>query len=171
MFNLDDISILKGGGANIKVDVDDRSTSSESVTIKRGEPVKRDNASFVIPVATGDPEIATDILVGIAQSESTETSSAEGTVEVALINPSTVLRGRTSATIADAAALLAVKFDYVTFDVAGSPGAITIDHDEGDDPNSHGLCIIDGDFVADTVDVLVHINATLSGSRVGDTID
>lgn len=171
MFNLDDIEIIKGSGANIKVDVDDRNASGEVVTIKKGEPVKRDNASFVIPVGNGDPEIATDILVGIAQSESTETASAEGTVELALIVPQTVLRGRTTSAIADAAALLAVKFDYVTFDVAASPGAITIDHGESDDPNSHGLCIIDGDFIADTVDVLVHINATISGSRVGDNID
>ena len=173
MFNIDDIKIIRGGGSSFEVRVDDRTTSSETVTIKRGEPVKRDNANFVIPVATGDPEISTDILVGIAMSESTETSAANGTVDVMQILPSTVLRGRATdaAAINTDAELRDITFDYITFDVAGSPGAITIDENEADDPNVHGLCVIGGDIVAGTLDVLVHVNVTLSGSRIGDTID
>ena len=173
MFNIDDIYIIRGGGSSFEVDVDDRTTSGETVTIKRGEPVKRDNANFVAPVATGDPEIAADILVGIAGSESTETSSTEGIVEVTQILPSTVLRGRANdaAAINTDAKLLGIKFDYIAFDVAGSPGAITIDENENDDPNVHGLCVIGGDIVAGTLDVLVHVNVTLSGSLIGQTMD
>lgn len=171
MFNIDDIAVVRGGGSNYEARVDDRDTSSATATLKRGEPVKRNNANFALLVATGDPEIATDILLGIATSESTETASAEGTVNVLQIVPGTVLRGKatTSTNMNTAALLNGLRFDYVTFDVTSSN--VTIDEDEGDDPNSQGLCILDGDIVDGTLEVAVHVNVTLSGSLVGQTID
>lgn len=173
MFNLDDIGIIRGSGSNFQVRTNDRDTSSLTVTIKRGEVVKRGTTgnNFAIPVLTGDPEISTDVLIGVATSESTETATADGTVEVAQILPGTVLRGKatTVANIDTDAKLRDITFDYVAFDVTSL--AQTIDEDEGDDPNVHGLCIIDGDIVAGTLDVLVHANVTLSGSLVGQTMD
>lgn len=173
MFDIDDIAIIRGGGSNFQARVDDRDTSSLTRAIQRGEAVKRGGAgnNFAIPVLTGDPEIATDILLGVATSESTESASADGTVEVAQILPSTVLRGSasTAANVDTDAELRDITFDYVAFDVSSL--AQSIDEDEGDDPNVHGLCIIDGDIVAGTLDVLVHVNVTLSGSLVGQTMD
>lgn len=165
MFNLDDISVVRGGGSSFQADVDDTTTSSGS-QIQRGEVVKRSNANFVLQIADGDPEVGTDILAGIANSPSTETSTADGKVELTQILPSTLLRGRatTASNINSAANLLGVKFDYVAFDVTSS--AQTIDENELDDPNVHGLCILDGDIVAGTLDVLVHMMATLSANTV-----
>ena len=166
MFNIDDIGVIRGSGSNYTVNVEDRDTSSASATLKRGEVAKRNNANFALLVADGDPEQGTDILVGLITSESTETASADGTAEALQLLPSAVLRGRatTAANIDTAAELLGVIFDHVTFDV--SSGAITIDEDEGDDPNVHGLVIIDGDEVNGTLDVLVHQDVVLGGAAI-----
>ena len=166
MFNADDIKIVRGGGSSYTVRTDDRDTSSASATIKRGEPVKRNNANFALRIATGDPEIGTDILLGIASSESTELAATEGTVEVTQILPQTVLRGvmTTPSNANTDAELLGIELDYVTFDVTGT--IVTINENENDDPNVHGLFIIGGDIVAGTLDVLVHMSATLSGTTV-----
>ncbi len=170
MFNIDDFGIVRGGGSNYSALVQDRNTSSLTVTIKRGELLKRSTNS-AIPILTGDPEIATDILIGLATSESTETASADGAVDVAQILPGTVLRGKpTTASNMNTQALLdGLRFDYVACDVTSL--AQTIDEDEGDDPNVHGLCILDGDIVAGTLDVFPHMLATLSGSLVGQIMD
>lgn len=47
--------------------VQDRTSSSLTTTIKPGEMVKQaaDGSPYVIPILTGDPEIGTDIVVGI----------------------------------------------------------------------------------------------------------
>ena len=50
-----------------KWQVDDRTSSSLTVTIKPGEMVKQaaDGSPYVIPILDGDPEIGTDIVIGI----------------------------------------------------------------------------------------------------------
>jgi len=166
-----DIAVLSGGYGQREVDVDDRTTSSASATLKPGEPVKRDNANFALLVATGDPEIATDILLGVVERESTETSTADGKVDIEIVGPGTLLRGNatTPGNMDTAAELLGLQFDYVTFDVTA--GAVTIDENENDDPNVHGLCIVGGDIVKGTLDVFVHTNVTLFGSLIGQTMD
>lgn len=171
MFNEGDIKFIAGEGSGRKCRVDDRTTSSASATIKPGEPIKRSNGNFALVVETGDPEIGTDILLGLAKNESTETSSAEGTVEFNLIVPGSILQGKmTTPANGDAdSELKAFELDYVAFDV--NAGVITIDEDEGDDPNVHGLFILGGDIVKGTLDVAVHVNVTIFGSLVGQTID
>ncbi len=171
-----DIKVVKNPGATLVFQVDDRTTSSVTTTIKAGEPVKV-SGNYVIPVATGDPEIATDEFVGIARKESTETASADGEVEVITLLPyQTVLRGKptTSANVDTASELAGVINDWVTFDVtssSGTNGIFTIDEDEGSDPNVHGLCIIDGDIEKGTLDVIVHANATHAAPLTGQTMD
>jgi len=73
--------------------VQDRTSSSLTVTIKPGEMVKRasDGSPYVIPILDGDPEQGTDKVVGIADTVSTETTSADGRVDVQLITPETIL--------------------------------------------------------------------------------
>lgn len=53
--------------STMKWQVQDRTSSSLTVTIKPGEMVKQaaDGSPYVIPILTGDPEIGTDIVVGI----------------------------------------------------------------------------------------------------------
>ena len=166
-----DIKVIESPGSAREFNADDRTTSGASATLKPGEPVKRDNANFCLLVATGDPEIATDLLVGVVKEESTETTSADGKVLVTTLLPGSVLRGgaTTAGNVDTAAKLLGLIFDYVAFDV--TTGTVTIDEDEGDDPNVHGLCIQDGDIDRGELDVTVHLNATMMAPLIGQTMD
>lgn len=163
-----DVSIVRGAvGDVINYPVDDRTTSSQTETIKPGNPVVQDNANFVEIVPDGDPINTDGAFVGIAQNESTETSSAEGTVDVQHVIPNlTVLRAKaTTATNIDTAAKLqGVIFDAVTFD--NTSNVITIDENETDDPNVHGLVIIGGDINKGTLDVVVKPLATVFGNNI-----
>lgn len=165
------ISIIKRPGDVVTLDVDDRTTSSVTAAMNPGEPCKRVTATdqYVQPVATGDPEHGTDIFLGITKTVSTETSSADGKVDVELCGAGTQLRGyaTTTSNIATAAALNAVRLDFVAFDVtalSGTNGDFTIDENEGDDSNVHGLMIVGGDIVKGTLDVVVAISGWWSAA-------
>jgi len=168
MFTENDIKVVRAGGPTRVCITEDRTTSSENATVKPGEPVKKGGATtnYVLTLATGDPEVGTDEFVGIARKESTETSTVDGEVEVISIIPiRTLLRGKatTSGNIDTQTELDGVKMDWVCFDdtaSSGTNGIFTIDEDEADDPDVHGLCIIDGDINDYTLDVIVHAMAT-----------
>ena len=174
-----DVKVIKNPGTAFTFNAEDRTTTSITTTMKPGEPVKRGGTggNFVIPLATGDPEISTDILVGIVAKTSTEGSTTDGEVEITQIDGGrTWLRAdaTTSTNIDTAAKLLALQGDYVTFDltaVTGTNGKFTVDENEGDDPNVHGLMIITGDFNKGTLDVLPHALATASAPLIGQTMD
>lgn len=136
---LNNVRIVSGGGDVKTVPVDDRTTSSDT-QIYPGDPVKKSNASYVAHVATAEPD-ATHPMYGIAQSYSTETSTAEGTVDVQYVIPGVTILEATATTPANLAA--SVLFDCVTFTLSGT--TYTINEDEGDDPNDHGLEIISYD--------------------------
>lgn len=164
-----DITVIGGNTVTpvLPFKVDDRTTSSAAGVINPGEPVKQSNANYALLVATGDPEQGTDALIGIAENESTETASAEGEVNVAVIVPFvTRLRGKatTAANIDTAAELLDVLQDAVTFDVTA--GVVTVDEDETDDPNVHGLVLVDGDTAKGTLDFYAKPLATLFGNAL-----
>lgn len=155
-----DIKVLKKGLGTEVFGAEDRTASSVVATMKPGEPVKRagTGGNFVYPLADGDPENGTDIFVGIVHKESNETSALDGEVTVEVCGQGTTLEGKAStpANINTAAKLLAVRHDYVSFDVtasSGTNGIFTIDEDEGDDPNVHGLFIIGGDITKGTLRV------------------
>lgn len=169
-----DLKILKSAYGVEIFDVEDRTTTSVGVSIKPGEPVKRilnTSTHSAQPLLTGDAEEAVDIFLGIAKKESTETASVDGKVEVELVGPGTVIKGRatTAANIATAALFLALQNDYVCFDVTpstGTNGIFTIDEDEGDDPNVHtGVMLSNSNFAAGYVNLLV-CHATLFYSTV-----
>lgn len=166
---INDIKILKG-----KHGAERYRTESAAATIKPGDVVKRGGTggNFATVVLNGDPEITCDILLGVTYTEGSETSTANGVIDVELIGHGTVLEGKaaTTANINTDAKLLLLLNDYVAFDrsVEGLTGTLTIDEDEGDDPNVHGLNIVGGDIVAGTLRVIVHTNVTLYGSRVGE---
>ena len=167
-----DIKIVKNPGPVIKYRTDDRTTSSATATIKPGDVVKKGGAegNFATIVLTGDPEVGTDMVLGVVASESTETSTADGTVDVYFPLSGQVIRGKaaTAANIDTDAELLLLLNDSVAFDrsAATEDGTLTIDEDEGDDPNVHGLTIIDGDTSAGTLDCLWHILATVNGTTI-----
>ena len=180
--SVNDIKVLRHGGGVFRWAVDDRTTTGVARTIKAGEPVycTPGNSAYAFRGEDGTPKIATDIVLGIASRESTETSSANGEVEfISIIPGQTVLEGvaTTKGNIDSAAELITYRGNYVLFDASytkysTTDGAITIDENDTDDPNVNGLCIIDGSADADgLVRVIVHANVLFGGALVGQTMD
>jgi hypothetical protein len=160
-----DVRIVDAGGANV-TPVRTFKTEAAGTAIKVGEPVKigGTGSNYVVPLATGDPEIGTDRMVGIAASASTQTASADGVVDVYIPIPGvTVMRAKatTAANVDTDAEILALLNDSVTFDLAS--GVYTIDEDEGDDIDVHGLLIVGGNADEKTLDVVLKSGASLSG--------
>lgn len=169
-----DIKVIKNEGGTLVYNAEDRSTSGLTATMKAGEPVKvgGTGTNFVTLIATGDPEVGTDEFIGIVRKESTETSAADGKVEVTVMVPMrTMLRGSANdyTKMNTAALLLGLQLDWITFDYDDTN--FTIDENEGTDPNAHGLQIINGDIAKYTVDVIVHAGACSAGPLTGQTID
>lgn len=141
------------------------------VGIEVGDVVKRGGTggNFGVHIQDGDPEAGTDIMLGVIKIAPNHTTAANGTGVVELVGPGSILSGAatTPSNIATAAALLGVKLDFVAFDRSAdtAAGILTIDENEGDDPNVHGLFIIDGDIEKGTLDVLVAAG-TIFGSTV-----
>ena len=138
-------------------------TSASSTQILIGEPVKLngEGANTVIKLATGDPEYGTDIVFGIAASDDTATSAADGEVEVLLPLPGIIYRckAHTPANLAEG-----VRYDCVTFDLTGT--TYTVNEDEGTDEDVHGLRIVDFDATNGTVDFEIRSVVTRYGSLV-----
>ena len=159
--------VVEDPGTVVMGRTEDRTTSSMTAAIAKGEPLKTRTvadsaATDLIPVGTGDPEIATDDLIGIANSVSTEAAvTTEGAVEVITLKGSSHIRGKatTSGNIDTQAEIDLLLFAWVTFDVTaltGTNGDFTVDEDETLDSNVNGLQIMRGDPVMGTLDVRVH---------------
>lgn len=168
-----DLKVIRNAGETFPFNVDDRDTSGASAVFEPGEPVKIGGAgnNFIILLATGDPEIAVDIFVGVGRRQSNELAASDGVMDVITLLPNTMIRAfaTTPGNMNTAAELLGIRNDYVTFDLTGA--VFTIDENEGDDPNVHGLKIKGGDIVRGTLDVIPHINVTESGPLIGQTMD
>jgi len=145
--------------------VDDYTTSN-STQILAGEPVKlsAEGGNVVVKLADGDPEIGTngDIVFGIAASDDTATSAADGEVEVYAPLPGIIYRCKatTPANLAEG-----IRYDTVCFDLSAG-GVYTVDENEGTDEKVHGLRIVDFDATNGTVDFEIKINVTRYGAIV-----
>lgn len=164
-----DIQIVGGAAATptLPFRVDDRTTSSASATHKPGEPLKQSNANFALLCATGEPVQSAGLFIGIAHNESDETSTADGSVDVDVCVPFvTRLRAKatTAANLNTDALLEGLLMDAVTFDLTA--GVFTVDEDEGDDPNEHGLVIVDGDINKGTIDFVVKPLVSVFGHSI-----
>lgn len=159
-----DVTIVKPAGGTYRVyDVYDRTNSGDTV-IYPGDPVKVTDTNYVGHLATGDPEIGTDRMVGIAVTTSTETASADGKVTVFIPAPGqSVMRCKvTTTTNADSTAeILGLIHDAITFDLSST--TYTIDENEGTDEDVHGLVVVDGDATNNTLDFVVQDRAMLAG--------
>ena len=159
-----DVTIVDNGGyLNLPVrtfKVQDR-TSSSDTQIYAGEPVKilaGEGGNYAGHLATGDPEIGTDIVIGIAKSDSTETASADGEVDVYMPLPGVVYRAKATTSTNLATGILN---DCVTFDLTDT--TYTVDENEGSDENVHGLRILGYDSTAGTVDFTINPRCTILG--------
>jgi hypothetical protein len=174
-----DIKVVKDPGPTVTYQSEDRTASSQTVAYLPGEPLKvgGTGTNFVLALATGDPLVATDEFVGICRKASTETSTADGEVEVTSIGATTVLRGQATTTtnMDTAAELVALIGDWIAMDVTGAgtngpTGVFTFDENEGTDPNVHGIKIITGNVVKGSLDCVVHPNASYA-PLTGQTMD
>lgn len=158
-----DVQIVGGGTVKTK---EFRVEAGAVGSITPGKPVKvgGTGANYVVLLAAGDPEVGTDRMIGIATSTSTDTAAADGTVQVELVEPGVhVMRAKvtTPANMDTDAELLAILNDSVTFDLTST--TFTVNENEGDDPNVHGLMIIDGDVTNGTVDFILKEGASYGG--------
>jgi hypothetical protein len=139
-------------------------TNSGSTQILAGEPVKLSGAedgNYAIKLATGDPEIGTDIFLGIAASDDTATTTADGEVEVYMPLPGIVYR---CAATTPANLAVGILGDCVTFDLTST--TYTVDENEASDEDVQGLRIVGYDSDAGTVDFEIKINATRYGCLI-----
>ena len=167
-----DITVIKNPGDVLTFQVDDRTTTGYANVFEPGEPlcVKAASSVYAQTVPNGGPIRGSDDFLGICAKQSTETATANGTVDYISMLPGTMLRGKatTSTNVNTAAKILAYQQGFVGFD--NTSEVFTIDEDESDDPNKLALQIITGDYMAYTLDVMVNIN-NCYGGWYGQTID
>lgn len=157
---LGDVSIISPGGSNLPSAWSFRVGSGTTEAIEAGEPVKLSGNNVVL-MATGDPEVGTDVVVGIATSTSTETATTDGTVDVVVPTPGLVFscKATTPGNMDTDAELEAILYDRVTFDLTST--TFTVDEDEGDD-TAHGLRIVGGNIVTGDVYFIIRQSGTIS---------
>lgn len=160
-----DIRIVDNGGATVPTKTF-KVEAGAVASITPGKPVKIGGTgnNYVTLLATGDPEIGTDRMVGITASTSTDTASADGTVDVYMVKPGvTVMRCKATTTtnVDTDAEVLAILNDSVTFDLTST--TFTVDEDEGDDPDVHGLLITGVNKDTGEVDFMLKEGASLGG--------
>ncbi len=141
-----DLRVLKNGLTVQRL----RTEANVTLGIEAGDAIKigGTGSNYASLCLDGDPEQGTDIFLGISRSGSTATAAANGTIDVELVGPGTVIEGKanTAANVDTDAELLAILLDFVCFDrsAATAAGVITIDENEASDTAIHGLMILDG---------------------------
>lgn len=105
-------------------------------------------ANYVGVCLNGDPEQETDVFIGVSKSSGTETTAADGVIDVELITPGrSILEAlaNTPSNVNTDALILGVVLDQVAFDRSAdtAAGTLTVDENEGTDVDVHGLCILD----------------------------
>lgn len=161
--------------------VEDRTSSTHDFTIKPGEPVEKGvsgavaaSGNFAVLSIVGSPADGTNLSLGICKEESNETATLDGTGVFYLIGLGSRIRGKatTVGNIDTIAKLDALVLDNVTLDGIAAKGdspvttPYTINEDEGDDPNVHGLQILTGDIVAGTLEVRVVAGTCMFGNGI-----
>ena len=140
-----------------KFAVEDRTASTTVAVIQPGEIVEAGGTgnNFVLPCVDGDPvQAGSSRFVGPGKTVSTETSTADGYMDVDCVIPMcTVLEARatTPANVNLQSEWDAIQNDTVCFDAAAINASrdttpFTIDENEGDDPNDHGCVMIGWDI-------------------------
>lgn len=147
---VNNIRILKHGMTTQRM----KTEANAYVGLRAGDAVKigGTGTNYAIPCLNGDPEQGTDIFLGVTKSDATNTASADGVVDVEIAVPGTIMEAKatTAANVATAAALLGVLMDFVAFDRSAdtAAGVLTLDEDEGNDNDVHGMMILDGDITS-----------------------
>lgn len=159
------IQIVDVGGYNT-VPTKTFRTEANATAILLGEPLKLKVAGseYVIPLADAEPVIGTTTpVVGIAASASTQTASADGTVEVYMPRAGMIYRAKakSAAAVDTDAELKAILNHRVLIDLTS--GVYTVDQATVDAaPN--GLVIVGGNILNGTLDFIIRESAVLYGN-------
>lgn len=134
-------------------------TEAASTAILVGEPLKL-NGNYVVPLADAEPVVGSEVVAGIAASDSNHTASADGTIQVYLPSDSIVweCEATTPANMDTVSELTAILNDKVTFDLVA--GKYTVDENEGDGATS-GLRIVGGDISTGLVYFVIRQSGTM----------
>jgi len=125
-------------------------TEAGATAILAGEPVKigGTGSNYVVPLADAEPTTSADIM-GIASSNSTQTASADGYVDVWLADPSVEwsAKAESAAAVDTEAEILGLLNDIVAFNLAA--GVYTVA--TGSAASTNGLRITGGNASQGTV--------------------
>lgn len=125
---------------------------------------KTNGSPYVVPCVTGDHTIGTDTaIVGLAASNSTATTAADGTVDLYMPLPGVIYRAYGTIAANVAATLVG---DRVTIDVSATTdaGNWTINESAGEG-QTNAFCIVGVNAVEDTVDFILRFGATYLGDQ------
>lgn len=155
-----DIKVLKGGRYSTETF---RTEANVKLGIQPGDAVKvaGTGTNYVDLVLDGEPTRGTAVFVGITESASSNTASADGVVNVQLVGAGVILSGRatTAANINTDAKLLLILNDVTNFNrsAATAAGLLTIDETNttAGKSSTKSLVIIGGDTQKGTLRVAV----------------
>jgi len=136
---------------------------STMANIKEGYPTKANVLPYVMPCESLDLTIGTDTrFFGIAQKDSTETSSADGTVECYVPLTGVVYGsiGTTTTNIDTAAEIAAYKGVRVVWTLSSS--VFTIDENAADGA-TNALCVVGGDATLKALHYVIVNDASYLG--------
>lgn len=158
-----DIKIIDQAGHNVIPTREYQVTSGTTSSIKAGEPVIMTtigSSQYAKLAVDADPTIGTDYVLGIAASDSTETASAAGVVNVYLPLPGVVYRAKAkSAAAADTATEIAALANKRTiWDLTS--GAWTIDTAAADGATNGLILTGTGNPTTSEVDFMISVRAT-----------
>jgi len=142
-------------------------TEANATAIYAGEFVKMKalGSPYAIPLADAEPVIGTTTpVLGLAKSDSTQTASADGVVDVYVPVPGTVYEIKAkSATAADTLAeIKALEGDRLLIDL--TTGSYTIDTAAGDSQTA-GFHVVGGNADKKTIHVMLRSGVTIVGDQ------
>jgi len=157
------LRILKGGGTVMRY----RTEANVTVGIREGDGIQGASGTgtnYASLVLDGNPEQETDFFIGVSKSAGTETTAADGVIDVEHAMPGVTIMeclANTPASVNTDAELLGILFDFVAFDrsAATAAGTLTVDEDEGTDAVVHGIQILDGRIT----DGMLYITPAMAG--------
>lgn len=161
-----DIKIKDVAGANVLPTILCQ-TEANATAILAGEPVKFKTlgSQYVIPLADADGVIGTMTpIVGIAASDSTQTASADGTIQVYMALPGTIyeVKAKTASTVDTQAEINALVNDRAIIDLTSS--TYTIDA-TGTDVITAPFLIVGGNVDNRSLFVMIRTGATALGDQ------
>jgi len=180
-----DIRIVKGRGPVQTWAVDDRTTTTFGREMRDGELASVSIASNNYATFSGHSGFGSDVdimligsdrYIGVVAKASSETLTSNGTVDVFLNMPETVIRVKAYPTsTADTASEVKdlINDSVLMYRTQGRTaiGNYYIRPDYAGDPNMYGCLIIDGDHTRYTLDCIVSQLCSPQANLKGQTID